>query len=121
MKNTITETAQAENPASETIRVVDLVPHRDYTPEQVPTETPQPKHGRGCLHKVWTQNQVFIQETDVLEIFLSSKEQADAMLAVQLWAEGKIKTPGMPFEESTQQEIDALITRCVFKFIWLDE
>ena len=45
MKDTITETAQAENPAGETIWVVDLAPHRDYTLEQVPMETPQPKHG----------------------------------------------------------------------------
>jgi hypothetical protein len=64
-------------------------------------ETPQPKRERGQPYKTQYQNQVFIQESDVFEAFLSSKEQADATLAAQLRAEGKITIPGALFEEST--------------------
>ncbi|EAQ83592.1 hypothetical protein CHGG_09996 [Chaetomium globosum CBS 148.51] len=68
----------------------------------------------------------FLQESDVredeiFEIFLSTKEQADAALAVQLRADGKVTTPGEPFEESSKQEIESLITRGVFEFVKYDE
>jgi len=119
-----TENAETEDPDGETIRVVALAPNRNQASEQggnISMETPQPKRGRGRPRKTQRQNQVFTQETDVSEAFLSSKEQADAILAAQLRAEGKITTPGAPFEESTQREIDSLIARGVFKFIQLDE
>ena len=49
-------------------------------------------------------------------IFLSDKENADAALAVRLRKEGKILTPGAPFELSDQAEIEALIGNGVFRF-----
>jgi len=52
---------------------------------------------------------------------MTSKEQADAALAVKLRSEGKITTTGAPFEESTKAEIAALIGRGVFEFIPYDE
>ncbi|GAB0132188.1 hypothetical protein EsDP_00000631 [Epichloe bromicola] len=48
--------------------------------------------------------------------FLTAKEEADWNLALQLCQEGKITTPGMPFEQSDQAEIDALQARDVFRF-----
>jgi hypothetical protein len=111
-QNTMTPSYIAtQNPARETIQVIDPASHRDDTPEQVPMETPQPKRGRGRLRKIQPQSQVSTQETDALETFLSSKEQADAALAVQLRAEGKINTPSIPSKKSTRCEIDALITQ----------
>jgi hypothetical protein len=52
---------------------------------------------------------------------LSTKEQADAALAVQLRPDGKITTPGEAFEESFKQEIESLIARGVFEFAKYDE
>jgi hypothetical protein len=71
-------------------------------------------------------NHVFLQEIDVdenevFEIFLSTKEEADATLATQLRTDGKITTPGEPFEESSKQEIESLIARGVFEFVKYDE
>jgi hypothetical protein len=106
----------AEDPTQATI-VVNVAPERGGdTPEGL---TP-PKRGRGRPRKVQPA-QVFLQETDVCEVFLTNKEQADAALAVQLRAEGKITTPGAPFEKSAQAEIDSLISRGVFEFVRLNE
>jgi hypothetical protein len=41
---------------------------------------------------------------------------ADLALALQLRKKGKITTPGEPFEQSDQTEIDAFITNGVFRF-----
>ncbi|KAI1798510.1 putative transposase [Daldinia bambusicola] len=46
----------------------------------------------------------------------SPKEEEDAKLAIQLRREGKITTPGKPFEESDRQEIEGLLGRGVFLF-----
>jgi len=83
-----------------------------------------PKRGRGRPRKVPLVQQqhfaeIFLQETDVT--WMTSREQADAVLAVKLRAEGKISTPGTPFEESTKNEIAALIDRGVFEFIPYNE
>ena len=48
--------------------------------------------------------------------FMTAKEKADFELAKQLRKEGRITTPGAPFQASDKQEIDGLITRGVFKF-----
>ena len=48
--------------------------------------------------------------------FMVSREQADLELALELRKQGKITTPGLPFEESNRQEVDSLIGRGVFKF-----
>jgi hypothetical protein len=113
-ENPATEAAQVENLAAEieqmknlneeTIRVADPTSNQGHILEQegyISTETPQPKCSRGYSCKVQPQDQMFVQETDALKAFLSSKKQDDTVLADQLWAEGKIKTPGILFEEST--------------------
>ena len=48
--------------------------------------------------------------------FMTAKEKADFELAKQLRKEGRITTPGAPFQASDKQEINSLITRGVFKF-----
>ena len=48
--------------------------------------------------------------------FITAKEKADFELAKQLRKEGRIITPGAPFQASNRQEIDGLIARGVFKF-----
>ena len=48
--------------------------------------------------------------------FVTAKEEADFELAKQLRKEGRITTPGAPFQASNKQEIDSLITKEVFKF-----
>jgi hypothetical protein len=85
--------------------VVNPVSHRDDTLKQVLIETLQPKHGQGYLHKIQPQSQVPTQETDALGTLVSSKEQINAALAVQLRAERKISALGVPFEELTEYEI----------------
>jgi hypothetical protein len=62
-----------------------------------------------------------LPETTNADTFLTSKEQSDAALAVKLRAEGKIKTIGDPFEESTKAEIESLISRGVFEFVCLKD
>ena len=52
--------------------------------------------------------------------FLSTKEIADFDLATRLRAEGKIATPGRPFEASDKIEIDALIANGIFRFETFD-
>ncbi|KAI1002436.1 hypothetical protein K3495_g5766 [Podosphaera aphanis] len=47
---------------------------------------------------------------------LSAKEQYELNLSLQLRKEGKILTPGNPFEASDKAEIDALIANNVFQF-----
>jgi hypothetical protein len=54
------------------------------------------------------------------EIFLTRKEHEDAQLAEKFRREGKITTPGKPFELSDQTEINALIAREVFRFEQFD-
>ncbi|XDG08264.1 hypothetical protein ABKA04_007879 [Annulohypoxylon sp. FPYF3050] len=53
---------------------------------------------------------------DEYEAFISRKEMADQKLSLQLRKEGKITTPGQPFEQSDAQEIEGLIGRGVFSF-----
>jgi Reverse transcriptase (RNA-dependent DNA polymerase) len=48
--------------------------------------------------------------------FVTGKERADQELSIQLRKQGKITTPGAPFEASDKQEIDNLIGREVFSF-----
>jgi len=48
--------------------------------------------------------------------FITAREKADAELVIQLRKEGKITTPGAPFQASEKQEIDSLITKGVFRF-----
>ena len=41
--------------------------------------------------------------------FITSKEQANIVLALKLWKEGKITTSKVPFKALIKQEIDRLI------------
>ena len=52
----------------------------------------------------------------MLIAFITAKEKADFKLAKQLQKEGRIITPGAPFQVSDKQEINGLIARGVFKF-----
>ena len=54
--------------------------------------------------------------TELLISFITEKEKADRELAKQLREEGRITTPGPPFQASNKQEIEGLITKGVFKF-----
>ncbi|GAO20099.1 hypothetical protein UVI_02042530 [Ustilaginoidea virens] len=62
-----------------------------------------------------------IASNTVIDVsFLTAKEQADLQLASQLRREGKITTPGDPFEQSDRTEIEALQARDVFRFVTFD-
>jgi hypothetical protein len=49
-------------------------------------------------------------------VFMTHKEQADYELSLKLRKEGRITTPGAPFEASNMQEIEGLMARGVFQF-----
>ncbi len=53
---------------------------------------------------------------NIADVFLAPREEDAIILARGLRAAGTITTPGEPFEQSTKAEIDALITRGVFRF-----
>lgn len=79
----------------------EFIPHQD--------EQPRRRRGRpkGSKNK---------PKTPPTTAYLAQREQDDLALARQLRAAGKITTSGGPFELSTKAEIDALITRGVFRF-----
>ncbi|KAK6218082.1 hypothetical protein QIS74_02513 [Colletotrichum tabaci] len=79
-----------------------------------------PRRLRGRPRKTPSNGAALIQETDVVVIFMSTKEEADRALAVELRSKGIITAPGAPFEESTKKEVKALIDRGVFVFITFD-
>ena len=64
--------------------------------------------------------QAVIDETLVDMVFMTSKEIADMELSAKLRKDGRITTPGAPFEASQKQEIDGLLAREVFKFVQWD-
>lgn len=80
------------------------------TPSETPTP-PKRRRGRPRKHPLPESNAVFV----------TAKEKADYEMAVQLRREGKITTPGKPFEASDKAEIDALLAREVFRFIKYDK
>src|SRR5213078_4855050 len=51
------------------------------------------------------------------ENFITKKEYDDLELAIKLREQGKITTPGRPFEESMRSELDSLIAKGVFEFV----
>ena len=107
-------------------------------PEQHAPEAEQPKRGRGRpkgsknrRHRQYpTDYPADYDDLDFEEHFLvaaegegslsisfiTEREKADLELAKQLRKEGRITTPGAPFEASAKQEIEGLIARGVFKF-----
>ena len=52
-----------------------------------------------------------------LMTFMTSKEQANIVLALKLQKEGKITTLRVLFKALTKQEVDGLTKRRVFNFI----
>lgn len=60
-------------------------------------------------------------EDTIVVAHVTSKEEADMQLAIELRKKGTITTPGQPFELSTKQEIESLIDRGVFEFVPFDE
>jgi hypothetical protein len=81
----------------------------DKTKDPV-TEAPQ-RRRRGRPRK----NSVRAADT-----YLTQKEIDDMALAIKLREEGKITTPGEPFEESDANEIDALLAQNVLEIIRFD-
>lgn len=83
-------------------------------------EKRRPGRPKGSKNKKWSAYLActFFAENDAA--FLSAKEKADAVLALELRAKGKITSPGEPFEESRQAEVDGLVKRGVFEFIKYD-
>lgn len=62
-----------------------------------------------------------IQEgQDISMALMTSKERADMELSVKLRNEGVITTPGLPFDQSRNEEIEGLIARGVFDFVQYD-
>lgn len=113
--------AAAEEPILNSITVATPTPppeDKDDVPDDGPRRSTRPRRTH-FTHTFLQENDV--HEDEIFEIFLSTKEQADAALAVQLRADGKITTPGEPFEESSTQEIESLIARGVFEFVKYDE
>ncbi|KAJ6039209.1 hypothetical protein N7460_007241 [Penicillium canescens] len=62
-----------------------------------------------------------IQEgQDVSMVPMTNKERADMELSIKLRNESVITTPGSPFEQSQNKEIEGLIARGVFDFVQYD-
>ncbi|KID81309.1 Ribonuclease H-like protein [Metarhizium guizhouense ARSEF 977] len=60
--------------------------------------------------------QAIVEGKTIDMAFITAKEEADWQLCLQLRQEGRITTPGRPFELSDQTEIDALQAQDVFRF-----
>jgi len=62
-----------------------------------------------------------ISGLDISEVFTTAEDASDLKEALRLRAEGRIATPGAPFEQSAKTEIESLIAAGVFKFVQFDE
>ena len=103
----------------------------DYPQAPEPTDPPEPpavrRRGRPRGSKNKRNNNAEEEEREeeaqdsINVAFFTKKEEQDAQLAIQLRKEGKITTPGRPFEASATQEIDNLLARGVFRFEEFDE
>ena len=110
-------TDQSPPPPTDDIADQSPPPPIDDMPSGQSIDDSQPvKRGRG--RPKGSKNKVHCTEDDVelSMIFITGKEQADQELASKLRKEGRITTPGAPFEASDKQEIDNLIDRGVFRF-----
>ncbi|KAJ5904893.1 uncharacterized protein N7473_001809 [Penicillium subrubescens] len=57
---------------------------------------------------------------DVAMALMTNKERADMELSIKLRNDGVITTPGLPFDQSRNEEIEGLIARGVFDFVRYD-
>lgn len=90
-------------------------------------ETPRLPEKRGRGRPKGSRNKpkglppsVLLEPAEPDETLLSTKEEHDAILANELRLQGKITTPGKPFQQSDQDEIDALIGNGTFEFTAFD-
>ncbi|EKD20762.1 hypothetical protein MBM_01444 [Drepanopeziza brunnea f. sp. 'multigermtubi' MB_m1] len=67
----------------------------------------------------WQQKEAIKQEAQA-EAFLTRKELSDKATAVKLRQEGKITTPGEPFQQSQRLELEGLMAREVFQLVQFD-
>jgi hypothetical protein len=85
-----------------------------------PTTNPRQGNRHHVTEDITDFNDQFVtaivEELETSMAFMTSKEQADMELSLKLRKEGKITTPGAPFEASWNQEINGLIAKGVFKF-----
>lgn len=79
----------------------------------VPFEYPEPvQRRRGRPRK---DHSAAADPTSIVAQYLSAKEVQDSQLAIQLRQQGKIVTPGGPFQESDAAEINGLMVAGVLK------
>jgi hypothetical protein len=88
-----------------TTRPVVLIPHRSVRQLEA-----QAEHFLTSIQ----------EEQQISMAFITRKEESDLELAKDLRRKGVITTPGQPFQESQQREIDSLIARGVFEFVRYD-
>lgn len=100
-----------------------------YDSDTIVIERPQPRRGRGRpkgsrnrpkpAEQSIDFDEQFVSaiqdERELTMTFMTAKEEADLNLAKQLRLEGRITTPGAPFEASGKHEIESLIARGVFQ------
>jgi len=94
------------------------VTDRDNDSDYNPTADVTVKRGRGRPKGSKNKPKATPAATDrpTTETFLSAKEEQDHKLSLTLRQQGKITTPGEPFEASDKAEIDTLIDNNVFRF-----
>jgi hypothetical protein len=94
----------------------------DPPPPVVPIPEERPRRGRprGSKNKPKDTDEDFRPGKAYTTAFVTRKEEADWELAIKLRQEGKITSPGLPFEESDAKEIDNLLARGVFELVQYD-
>ena len=86
-----------------------------------PVQSDIPEHIEMLSHMFPSFDEQLISGLDISEVFTTAKEASDLKEALRLRAEGRITTPGAPFEQSAKTEIESLIAAGVFKFVQFDE
>ncbi len=91
--------------------------NQDRTNQDLPNQNPTIEQPR----RSWPVVEIPVRRTkSTEEAFITRKEQNDYELAVELRRQGKITTPGLPFELSKQIEIEGLVARGTFAFVKYD-
>ncbi|KAI0997433.1 hypothetical protein K3495_g10752 [Podosphaera aphanis] len=109
-ENTVTKDVNdsVDSPAGD-----ELNDDEEYRPT-LQEEQPQRKRGRPKGSRNAPKSLAVRNMTE--SIWMAEKEKLDAALSLKLRQEGKIATPGRPFEESDRLEVEALVGRGVFRF-----